>query len=220
MPPSLLGRTGYLSLQQTRLETLSLINEGRSPGTQPERLLCASRISKTIATCRGRDSVQKYHIRDLHDVFECNARHPVLLELDVVNWDIADGRVGYKKIEDLQTACIKCYLAWKILRLQSDATISVFSALRKLSLSNMSFEKVQDKNLVYALNIGTLHTRSLIQMTVTRSLSKRSKTSTRKLNSISSPSVTNSKRCYGLSFLYLSLDVGIKMSHWNLTHYN
>ena len=157
MPPSLFGRTGYLSIQQTRLETLSLINEGQSPGARPERLLCASRISKTFATCHGRDSVQKYHIRDLHDVFESNARHLVLLELDVVNWDIADGRVGHKKIKDLQTACIKGYLAWIILRLQSDATISVFSALRKLSLSNMSFEKAQDKNLVYALNISALH---------------------------------------------------------------
>ncbi|KAK3169727.1 hypothetical protein OEA41_009111 [Lepraria neglecta] len=83
--------------------------------------------------------------------------HLVLLELDVVNWDIADGRVGHKKIEDLQTACIKGYLAWTILRLQSDATVSVLSALWKLSLSNMSFEKVQDTNLVYALNIGTPH---------------------------------------------------------------
>ena len=85
----------------------------------------------------------------------------MLLELDVVNWDKADGRVGHKKIKDLQTACIKGYLAWTILRLQSDTTISVFSALGKLSLSNMSFEKAQDKNPVYALNVGTLHSLGL-----------------------------------------------------------
>ena len=158
IPENILGSEGYLTKQQTAIESLSLITSGKchySVRVQEEILILSNFPRLRKFSWKGLSSTEE--LNSLRGLFRSNFRVLEELELDFFEWEAVtiDGvdtmDYSYEDGPSFPEA---------ILPHNSDGAVQQFKSLKRLSLSEFEFE-ISTEQITRAFNIGNLQSLTL-----------------------------------------------------------